>query len=341
MAPPIERKNIIVTGGAGFIGSHLCDELVAKSNVICIDNFLTGSEENIHHLLPHPSFKFLRHDLTEPIALERLPELKPFRIDFQGVQEIYHLACPTSPTQYEKFGVETILANGLGTKHALDLARQYRAPLVHLSSSAIYGEPLEPNAFTEDYWGFVDPIGARSSYTEGKRYAEALVVQYRLRYGVHAKILRVFNTYGPRMKLGDGRMLPDFVRAALANEDLVIFGDAHSVSTFNYVTDLLEAMIKTMASSEPGPLNIGNPQPVTMREVAEMVVQLTNSSSRIVYQSPQPWDARQGIPDITRAREKLGWFPVVPLQEGLQRTIEAMKSSRILRLTDVRPTTGL
>ncbi len=332
----IEKKNILVTGGAGFIGSHLCDELLKQGRVICIDNFITGSEENIHQLLPNPDFKFIRHDITKPVVFEDYPELKPFRISFQGIQEIYHLACPTSPKDYHIHQVETLLANSLGTKNALDLAVQFKAKFLHLSSSAIYGEPYESKPFPESYWGFIDPVGPRASYAEGKRFAECLIVNYRLKFGIDAKILRVFNTYGPRMKLTDGRMIPDFVRDALESKDLIIYGDPHSLSTFNYASDLIEATLKMMASAESGPINIGNPEPTTMQHVAELVLKNVESSSKIQYHEELPYNARQGIADITLAKEKLGWFPVVPLEEGLRRTIEYMKGSRVLTLETVQ-----
>jgi UDP-glucuronate decarboxylase len=330
-----ERKNVCVAGGAGFIGSHVCDELVKTANVICVDNFLTGSEENIHQLLQNPNFKFLKHDVSLPLDLEAYPELKPFHVAFQGVQEIYNLACPTSPKEYNQYRVETLLANGFGTKNLLDIAAKYKAKFLHLSSSAIYGEPLEEGPFQETYWGFVDPIGPRSSYIEGKRYAECLVTNYGARYQLDAKILRVFNTFGPRMKLTDGRMIPDFIRDALAGYDLVIFGDETSTSTFNYVSDLLEAMLKMMSSNERGPMNVGHPEIHKMKDVAETIIALTESSSKVVYKPPLPYSAKQGVADISLAKERLGWFPVVPLDDGLKRTIDFMKGSRVLRLGDI------
>lgn len=331
----IEKKNILVAGGAGFIGSHLCDELVKANRVICVDSFITGTEENIHQLLPNPNFKFIRQDITEPLDLEALPELKYFRIPFQGIQEIYNLACPTSPKDYSRHRVETLLANALGTKNLLDIAQKYKAKLLHLSSSAIYGEPLEEGPFREEYWGFVDPIGPRSSYIEGKRFAESLVMNYGEHFKLDVKILRVFNTFGPRMKLTDGRMIPDFVNDALNGRDLVIYGAPESVSTFNYISDLLEAMLKMMASNELGPLNIGHPDIHRIEDVATLVVKLAGSSSKVTYHDPLPYSAKQGIADISLAKERLGWFPVVPLDEGLQRTVEYMRGSRVIRLEDI------
>lgn len=326
-----EKKNVLVAGGAGFIGSHLCDELVKSAKVVCVDNFLTGSEENINHLLQNPDFKFLRHDITEPIDLEAFPELKLFRIPFQGIQEVYNLACPTSPKDYHHYRVETLLANALGTKNTLDIAEKYKAKYLHLSSSAIYGEPLEEGPFPESYWGFVDPIGPRSSYIEGKRFAESLVVNVGERAKIDTKILRVFNTYGPRMKLTDGRMIPDFVRDAINGKDLVIYGDASAVSTFNYVSDLIEATLKMMAGPERGPINIGHPEIHKIEDVAKLVVRLVGSSSGVTYEAPLAYSAKQGIADISLAKEKLGWFPLVSLEEGLKQTVEYMKGSRVMR----------
>ncbi|MFH1171821.1 MAG: NAD-dependent epimerase/dehydratase family protein, partial [bacterium] len=292
-----EKKNIVIAGGAGFIGSHLCAELVKTARVICIDNFLTGSEENIHQLLESPDFKFIRHDVTVPIDLEAFPELKLFRIPFQGIQEIYNLACPTSPKEYNRFRVETLLANALGTKNLLDIAAKYKAKFLHLSSSAIYGEPLEEGPFQEAYWGFVDPIGPRSSYIEGKRFAESLVVNFGDHYHLETKLLRVFNTYGPKMKLTDGRMIPDFVNDALQGNDLAIFGDEKSFSTFNYISDLIEAVLKMMASPERGPLNIGHPEIQQMKKVAELILKMTGSPGKVVFHEPLPYTAKQGVAD--------------------------------------------
>lgn len=334
-AASTEKKNILVAGGAGFIGSHLCDELVKHARVICIDNFLTGSEENINHLLANPDFKFIRQDVTLPIDFDAYPELKPFRIPVQGIQEVYNLACPTSPRDYRQFQVETLLANAFGTKHTLDVAVRYKAAYLLSSSSAIYGEPVNDTPFVESYWGYVDPIGPRSSYAEGKRFAESLVVNFRERYSVDAKILRIFNTYGPRMKLTDGRVIPDFVNDALAGRPVEIFGTRSDISSFTYVSDVVEAMLKAIASPEQGPLNIGNTDPKTLGEVADMVIRLAGSTSTTVERELLAYTTKQGMPDIALAKERLGWFPVVPLEEGLRRTVEHMKGSKVLRMEDV------
>lgn len=338
--PIFERKNILVTGGAGFIGSHLCDELIKHHKVICVDTFITGNEENINHLLKHPDFEFIRHDMSEPLDLESLPELKPFKVAFQGIQEVYNLACPTSPKDYNTYPIETLLSNAFGTRYALDIAVKYSAKLLHVSTSAIYGEPLEATPFPENYWGYVDPIGPRSAYNEGKRFAESLVVNYRKKHHLDAKIVRMFNTYGPRMRLTDGRMIPDFVKNALANEPLVVYGQEDDQSTYCYVTDMIEGLIRMMKSSEVGPINLGNPETHQISDVAKMVLKFTNSRAAIRYESHLPYTARQGVPNIRLAKEKLGWFPVVPLNDGLARTIDYMRGSKALNLDTLQQNIG-
>lgn len=323
--PIFERKNVLVTGGAGFIGSHLCDELVKTAKVICIDNFLTGSEENINHLLKHPDFEFINHDLTQPINLEDLPELKPFQIAFQGIQEIYHFACPTSPKEYNQYPIETLLANADATKNMLEMARKYESKVVHASTSAIYGEPLESAPYPETYWGYIDPIGPRSCYNEGKRFAESLVVNYRKKFKLEAKIARIFNTFGPRMKLTDGRMIPDFVSNAMQGKDVLIYGTPEDTSSYCYISDLIEGVLRLMKSNELGPVNLGNPEVYRIVDVANKVIEFVGAPSKVVFEPKLPFTARQGVPDISLAKEKLGWFPVVPLEEGLKRTIDYMK----------------
>ncbi|MBI4089778.1 MAG: GDP-mannose 4,6-dehydratase [Candidatus Kerfeldbacteria bacterium] len=335
--PIFERKNILVTGGAGFVGSHLCDELIKHHKVICVDSFITGAEENINHLLKHPDFEFIRHDLSMPLDLAVLPELRPFKVAFQGVQEVYNLACPTSPKDYNAAPIETLLANSFGTKHALDIAVKYQAKFLHVSTSAIYGEPLEDTPFPENYWGYVDPIGPRSAYNEGKRFAESLVVNYRKRSHLDAKIVRMFNTFGPRMRLTDGRMIPDFVKSAMANQPLVIYGTPDDRSTYCYISDMVEGLLRLMQSSEVGPVNLGNPETHRVVEVAEAIIKLTNSRSTVRYEPHLPYTARQGVPNIRLAKEKLGWFPVVPLADGLQRTVDYMRGSRALTLESIHP----
>ena len=331
-----DRNNIIITGGAGFIGSYLCDELIKKNKVICIDNFISGREENIDHLLRNPYFEFIRHDISEPIDLEKLPELKVFKVEFQGIQEVYNLACPTSPKEYNKFPIETLVTNSHGTKNALEFAVKYEAKFLHLSTAAIYGEPTtKDKIFPEDYWGFVDPVGPRSCYNEGKRFAESMVFNYQQKYNLDAKIARVFNTFGPRMKLTDGRMIPDFIKAAINNEDIEIYGKGEETSTYLYITDVIEAIEKIMGSAETGPVNIGNPKEYKIIDIAKTIIQLTDSKSEIVFRDPIPYLAKQGIPDISTMKEKVGWFPVVELEEGLRKTIAYMRGSKVLSYRDI------
>lgn len=326
--PSFEKKNIIVTGGAGFLGSHLCDILVRKHKVICIDNFSTGSEDNIHHLLSNPNFEFIRHDISEPLQLDILRELKAFQVPFQGIQEIYHCASPSSPKDYTHLTIETLLANAEGTKNALDLAKQYGAKFLLISSGSVYGISSQKTPYPENYWGYVDPVGVKSPYQEGKRYAEALTVAYRTRFKLDAKIIRLFNTYGPRMRLTDGRMIPEFIHSALRSEPIIIHGQRDDTSSFCFVTDALDGILRMMQSKELGPINIGNPEEHTVEEVAQQVIKISGGRPEVRYDLPQSYDAKQGIPSVRLAREVLGWFPVVALPEGLQRTIEYLRGNQ-------------
>jgi nucleoside-diphosphate-sugar epimerase len=320
------RPTVIVTGAAGFLGSHLVDALLKTANVIGIDNYLTGDEHNIDSFLSHPQFEFIRHDLSTPLDFQALPELKKFKFAIQGVQQIYHLACPTSPKEYKRLPIETLDANAFATKQMLALAQRHQAKFLLTSSSAIYGEPAEDSPLPERWWGYVDPIGPRSAYNEGKRFAESLCWNYRLSYNMEIKIVRIFNTYGPRMKLNDGRMIPDFIRSAFRNEPLIINGDRDSVSTFCYVADMIDGLLKVMESEVNQPVNMGSDEPVFLRDAAAMVVRLTGSSSIIDYQEHLPYTSRQLVPDITYARNELSWWPLIKLEEGLSKTVEYMKS---------------
>lgn len=326
-----DKPNVLVTGGAGFIGSHLCDQLVKTRHVICLDNFSSGAERNIDHLLVNPDFEFIRHDLTAPVDLESLAELEKFRIKFQGLQEIYHLACPTSPKDFESSREATVLANSLATKHALDLAVKYRAKMLHASSSVVYG-PRRPDLrlFPEHYFGYVDPIGPRACYDEGKRFAETLVTTYRSVHDLDAKIVRIFRTYGTRMRLNDGQMLPDFVSAALDGKDLVIYGDESFSSSFCHVSDIVEGILKIMNSGEQGPINLGSDLDYRMADVARKVVELTASKSQIVFRQPLLFMSPLGLPDLALAKERLGWFAVTLLEDGLKEVIDYLKAYKPL-----------
>lgn len=325
-----DKKNVIVTGGAGFVGSHICERLLQQGHkVICIDNFISGSEFNVDPFLQLPNFKFIKHDIVEAINLAAWPELAAFEIEFQGIQEIYHCASPTSYKEPKKFALQTALTNTRGTKNILDVAKQYQSKLVHLSSSAIYGDPLPENKFfKEDYWGFVNPLGERASYNESKRYAETICDIYRQSEGVDAKIARIFSAYGPRMKMGEGRMIPDFIANALDNKDIVIYGDSETASSYCYIADIVDALLKLMDGSEPGPLNIGNPEEYKISDIAQKIIASLQSTSKIVYEKPLPDLQIQGLPDIKKAKETIGWFPVVPLDQGLKETISYIESAR-------------
>jgi len=324
-----EKKNVIITGGAGFIGSHLCDELVKKSKVICIDNFISGDEANIDHLLQNPDFQFIKHDINKPIKLEELPELEKFQVKFQGVQEIYHLACPTSPKDFEKTRIDTVLTNSIGTKNILDLAVKYKSKFMLASSSVVYGPRDSQNPyFKESHKGVIDQLGPRACYDEGKRFAETLTSTYAQVHNIETKIVRIFRTYGPRMKLKTGRMLPDFVFNALENKDLVIYGDESFSTSVCHVSDTIQGMIKVMKSGESGPFNLGSDLEYKLVDIAKKVIKLTDSESKIIFKKPLLFMSPLGLPDISLIKEKIGWFPVVLLEEGIKGAIDYFRAHK-------------
>lgn len=327
-----DKKNILVTGGAGFIGSHLCDELVRANKVICIDNFSSGDEKNIDHLLANPNFEFIRHDITKPIDLENLPELQKFKIEFQGVQEIYHLACPTSPKNFLENRIATLDALSLGMKNVLELTLKYKAKFMNFSSSVVYGPRRDGNKkIKEDDLGEADILSERSSYDEGKRFAEIMTLNYRNVYNIDAKIIRLFRIYGPRMKLNDGQMIPDFINSALDNEELKIFGDKNFSSSFCYVSDCVSAAIKMMETDLAGPLNIGSDVEINITDIAKKIITAVGSSSKIGYAEETLFMTQLCLPDISRAREELGWMPVVMLEQGLEKTIDDLRAGKGLK----------
>jgi UDP-glucuronate decarboxylase len=305
----MSRKRIVVTGGAGFLGSHLCERLANSGDeVICLDNFFTGSKRNVAHLLSNPHFEIVRHDVVDPIMLE--------------VDQIYNFACPASPVHYQYNPVKTVKTNVLGTIHMLGLAKRVRARILQASTSEVYGDPKE-HPQKESHWGHVNPIGPRSCYDEGKRVAETLLMDYHRQNGVDIRIVRIFNTYGPRMAVNDGRVVSNFIVQALRNQPITIYGDGTQTRSFCYVSDLIEGVCRMMNTEGlTGPVNIGNPSEFTIRELADMVVRLTGSGSEIVHRPLPQDDPVQRQPDISLAREKLGWQPMVPLKEGLAATIE-------------------
>lgn len=324
-----DRKNVLVLGGAGFIGSHLCDELVKTSKVICVDNFSTGDEKNIDHLLSDPNFKFIKHDMIEPLNLELMQELELFKVKFQGVQEIYSLACPTSPRHFNDQRIDNLLANSYAVRNALDLALKYSAKLLHFSTSVVYGHNRDGRGkLPEEYLGSVDFISERSAYDEGKRFAETMVMNYRRVYGLDAKIMRLFRTYGPRMKLNDNQMIPDFVSSALEDKDLTIFGDENFSSSFCYISDVVDAAIKMIAKPAVEILNIGSDVDVSFTQIAKKIIKLTGSKSEIRHQSEIFFVSNLPLPDITKALNQIGWLPIVTLDKGLEKTVDDLRASK-------------
>lgn len=303
-----KMKRILVTGGAGFLGSHLCDRLIADGNdVLCLDNLFTGSKDNIRHLLSHPYFEFIRHNVTEPIRLE--------------VDQIYNLACPASPVHYQFNPIETAKTSVMGALNMLGLARRTKARILQASTSEVYGDP-QVHPQPESYWGSVNPIGKRSCYDEGKRLAETLFFDYHRQTGVDIRVIRIFNTYGPRMNPSDGRVVSNFIVQALRGEDITVYGDGTQTRSFCYVDDLIDGMVRMMETENfTGPVNIGNPGEFTMLELAEKVIRLTGSTSRIIHEPLPSDDPAQRRPVIDLAKDKLGWQPTVNLDDGLERTI--------------------
>ncbi|HNY01354.1 MAG TPA: SDR family oxidoreductase [Bacteroidales bacterium] len=308
------RKKILVTGGAGFLGSHLCERLLNEGNeVVCLDNYFTGQKQNVVHLLDNPYFELIRHDVTMPFFIE--------------VDEIYNLACPASPIHYQYNAIKTVKTSVMGAINMLGLAKRIKARILQASTSEVYGDP-EVHPQVESYWGHVNPIGIRSCYDEGKRIAETLFVNYHQQNQVRIKIMRIFNTYGPRMHPNDGRVVSNFIIQALKGEDITVYGDGSQSRSFCYADDLIDGMIRLMNSREEftGPVNIGNPNEFTILELAEKVIKLTGSRSKIIHHPLPSDDPTQRQPDITLARQELGWEPKIMLDEGLGRTINYFRS---------------
>ena len=317
-----KRKRILVTGGAGFLGSHLCERLVAAGNdVMCVDNFFTGSKDNIEHLLDEPHFELLRHDVTFPLYVE--------------VDEIYNLACPASPIHYQHDPVQTTKTSVHGAINMLGLAKRVRAKILQASTSEVYGNPtVHPQV--EEYWGNVNPIGPRSCYDEGKRCAETLFFDYHRQHRLRIKVVRIFNTYGPRMHPNDGRVVSNFIMQALLGQPITIYGDGSQTRSFCYVDDLINAFVAMMATGDDvtGPINVGNPGEFTMLELADAVISITGSKSKIEFRPLPQDDPKQRRPDISQAHRVLGWQPTVQLRDGLVRTIEHFE--KVIAASDKR-----
>jgi len=303
-------KTAVVTGGAGFIGSHLCEVLLSKGlRVICVDNFLTGQKQNIEHLMQEKNFSLLEHDITISFTVKE-------EVDF-----VYNLASPASPKDFSKIPIKIMLANSIGVKNSLDLAVEKKARILQASTSEVYGQPLE-HPQKESYWGNVNTIGERSCYDESKRFAEALVFSYAGKFGLETRTARIFNTYGPRMRLGDGRVTPNFIMQAISGKDITIYGKGLQTRSFCFVTDLVAGLIALMESDYGKPVNIGNPHEITVKEFAETVLKISKSESKLSFTSLPEDDPVRRKPDITLAEKKLGWAPKVRLEEGLAKTIE-------------------
>ena len=307
---PRTTHRVLVTGGAGFLGSHLCDRLIeAGKDVVCVDNFFTGSKDNVSHLLGRTSFELIRHDVTFPLYIE--------------VDQIYNLACPASPVHYQHDPVQTTKTSVHGAINMLGLAKRLKASIFQASTSEVYGDP-QVHPQVETYWGHVNPIGPRSCYDEGKRCAETLFFDYYRQHQLNIKVARIFNTYGPRMHPNDGRVVSSFIVQALRGDPITIYGDGSQTRSFCYVSDLVDAFVRFMELPDdfPGPINLGNPTEFTIRELAEQVIEITASRSKLAFESLPPDDPKQRRPDITVAMQRLDWRPKVPLAEGLKKTIE-------------------
>ena len=329
-----DKKNVLVAGGAGFIGSHLCDELIKTDKVICVDNFISGSERNIDHLLSNPNFVFINHDLSRPLDLEKAEELKKFKVEFQGLQEIYNLACPMSPRRFLENRLATLLANSAVVKNLLDLAVKHNSRFLQFSSSVVYGlrqADAKGQKAKESDWGLVNQLSDRSSYDEGKRFAETLVNNYRSMYNIDARILRLFRVYGPRMQADDDQMIPDFITGALEGQEIVINGDASFSSSFCYIDDVIDAVFKFMNSELSGPINIGSDVDINLTDLVNIIIKETGSQSKISYSDSKLFFSELVLPDIHLAKNELGWMPVVTLENGLKKTIFDIQANKKLQ----------
>ncbi len=331
-----EKKNILVTGGAGFIGSHVCEALLRDGHrVICVDNFATSDVKNIDSLLQNQNFRFIRLDVNQPFDLEKSTELAEFKLPFQGIQEIYHLACPTSIKNFDQFKIQTLLSSSIGNYFVLELAKKYRSKILFASSSVVYGSRPDRTApVLETDQGVMDQLSPRACYDEGKRFSETMFETYAQVHGLDARIARIFRTYGPRMPLFDGQLIPDFILNALDGKDVVLNGGMNFHSALCYVTDIVDGMMRVMKAVEyTGPVNLGSDVDLLLSDVAQKVLDMTQSPSKMVEGEGFAFLSELALPNINRAKE-LGWFPLVRLEDGLRRTIEYLKANKYL-LTNV------
>ncbi|MDG1950469.1 MAG: NAD-dependent epimerase/dehydratase family protein [bacterium] len=330
--PTFEHKNIIVTGGAGFIGSHLCEALLRDGHrVVCIDNLSTGETRNIDALMQNPNFRFIKLDINLAFDLEQFSELAAFKLPFQGIQEIYHLACPTSIKNFDQFKIQTLLSNSLGNYHVLELAKKFRAKVLLGSSSVVYGERKNGSVLVgEEEHGIVDHLTPRACYDEGKRFSETMFETYRQVHGLEIRIARIFRTYGPRMPLFDGQLIPDFILNALDGKELVMYGGRQFRTSLVYVSDVIDGLLRVMGAPEyKGPTNLGSDVDLSLEEVAKQIIEMTKSSSQIKDGENFEFLSELALPRIGRAKE-LGWFPLMRLEDGLRQTIEYMKANKLL-----------
>lgn len=324
------KRNVLVTGGAGFIGTFLCERLLKEEcRVICMDNFTTSRPENIAHLLKNPDFEFIKHDVNEPFNLEEFPELALFNMKLQGIQEIYHLACPRTGRRFDKFQLETLLTNSVGLHNVLEVAVKWKSKFFLASSAVVYGpRPNDGHLLKEGEYGTFGHLETNSCYDQGKQWAETMVDTYRQVHGIEVRIGRVFRTFGPRMPLDDGHLIPDFIQNAMDGKDITVFGPDLR-SSFLYVTDCVDAIVRMMQTvKDPGPVNIGSDYDLRIADVAKLIIELTGSRSDIQFDQPPYYMAQHGLPDLTKVREELGWIPIVTFEQGLRRTIEYTVANR-------------
>lgn len=322
-----KAKNVLVTGGAGFIGSNLCDELIKRgNNVLCVDNFSTGSQKNIDHLLQSTNFEFINYDLTKPINFDEYREAQKFKIEFYGISEIYHLACPVASTQFEKYSLATLFANSHATKNVLDIAAKYNSKVFFASSSSVYGEPYNDNFFIDEkYQGIVNNLSDRGIYDEGKRFAESICYSYNKLKNIDVKIGRIFATYGPRMQLNSGVFISDAIIAAINDEKIITNYKENDYGSFCYVKDIIECMILIMESGKIGPYNVGNPEAIKISQIINIIKKIVESNSEVEYNSSAK---NRILPNISLVKEKFGWFPLTLLEDSLKDTIDYMKAAK-------------